>query len=235
MSERTEVPVHPAATVICVRDAAHGLEVLLVQRNSKLVFHGGAWVFPGGRVEATDSPEHGPDASSEQAARAAAVRESLEETSLPLRTESLVPLSHWTTPPGLPRRFSTWFFLADAPNGDVVVDDGEIKQHWWAPPRAALERRAAGAIELPPPTFVSLMWLNSMPSVEQAVTAAQRQPFERFVPRPIARPDGVVSLYQGDAGYVDRDFDQPGPRHRLYMLNHGWRYERTAPPGAGGD
>ena len=51
MSEVTPVP---AATVVLVRETEQdsGLQVLLLQRNSRLVFHGGHWVFPGGRIDA---------------------------------------------------------------------------------------------------------------------------------------------------------------------------------------
>src|SRR5262249_22587229 len=44
----------PAATVVLVRDGERGLEVLLGRRSSKLAFHGGAWVFPGGRIDPVD-------------------------------------------------------------------------------------------------------------------------------------------------------------------------------------
>ena len=50
MSEITPVP---AATVVLVRETEEdsGLQVLLLQHNSRLVFHGGHWVFPGGRID----------------------------------------------------------------------------------------------------------------------------------------------------------------------------------------
>ena len=46
----------PAATVVLVRESPQqeDLEVLLLLRNSKLAFHGGHWVFPGGRVDKAD-------------------------------------------------------------------------------------------------------------------------------------------------------------------------------------
>jgi len=44
----------PAATVITVRDGANGYEILMLRRNLNSDFVGGAYVFPGGRVDATD-------------------------------------------------------------------------------------------------------------------------------------------------------------------------------------
>jgi 8-oxo-dGTP pyrophosphatase MutT (NUDIX family) len=44
----------PAATVITVRDGANGYEILMLRRNLNSDFVGGAYVFPGGRVDASD-------------------------------------------------------------------------------------------------------------------------------------------------------------------------------------
>lgn len=52
---RDGVPPAPAATVVLVRDGAEGPEVLLVQRHRATAFMGGAYVFPGGRVDAADA------------------------------------------------------------------------------------------------------------------------------------------------------------------------------------
>ena len=56
----THQPVtpRPAATLILVRDASHGLEVLLAKRTHLADFAGGAYVFPGGAV---DSADHAPE------------------------------------------------------------------------------------------------------------------------------------------------------------------------------
>ncbi|MBV9413300.1 MAG: NUDIX domain-containing protein [Acidimicrobiia bacterium] len=48
------VPVGDAATVMLVRDGDDGLEVFMVRRSLRLVFAGGAHVFPGGAVEEGD-------------------------------------------------------------------------------------------------------------------------------------------------------------------------------------
>ncbi|WP_298835255.1 MBL fold metallo-hydrolase [uncultured Piscinibacter sp.] len=49
-----EKPPRPAATVVVVRDAALGIEVLLLRRAERGDLNSGAWVFPGGLVDAAD-------------------------------------------------------------------------------------------------------------------------------------------------------------------------------------
>ena len=44
----------PAATVVVLRDSPAGPEVFMVRRHESHVFMGGAYVFPGGRVDAAD-------------------------------------------------------------------------------------------------------------------------------------------------------------------------------------
>ena len=230
----TPVPVRAAATVILVRDGEAGLEALLVRRNSDLAFHGGSWVFPGGRMDPADYPDGEQPAAldhpaHDHAARAAAARESKEEAGLELDTASLVPYSHWTTPPGRARRFATWFFIGPAPSGTVRIDDDEIKDHRWFTPAEALAARGIGEIELPAPTFVSLLRLEQLAgiSASEVVEAARSYAYLRFEPRPVQLEGGMISLYAGDVAYDDPTLIQaPGPRHRCYMIEP-WRYEST--------
>ena len=48
-------PVRPAATVVMLRDGAGGLEVFLLKRHGLSDVLGGAFVFPGGKVDAADA------------------------------------------------------------------------------------------------------------------------------------------------------------------------------------
>jgi 8-oxo-dGTP pyrophosphatase MutT (NUDIX family) len=222
ISSSSDVAIRPAATVIVLRDGASGLEILLMQRASELSFHGGAWAFPGGRVDDADR-----EGSTLETARRAAVREAREEAQLELAVSDLVPLSHWTTPPGGPRRFATWFFLVRCADDACIVPDGkEMSAHQWLSPRKALAHRSEGRIELPAPTFVSLEQLSVFTSADAALAAARAaEPFV-FVPRPTLVPQGVISLYGGDVAYDDGQVEREGPRHRLSMFSQGWRYER---------
>jgi len=56
MTGQAPVPVDPPppAAVMVFRPSASGPEVLFLRRNPKLAFHGGYWVFPGGRIDPGD-------------------------------------------------------------------------------------------------------------------------------------------------------------------------------------
>ena len=43
-----------ASTVVVMRDAAAGPEIFMVRRHEQTAFMGGAFVFPGGRVDPAD-------------------------------------------------------------------------------------------------------------------------------------------------------------------------------------
>ena len=53
-----ERPPRPAATIVVVRDGAGGIEVLLSRRADGTDYTSGAWVFPGGIVDARDRDAH---------------------------------------------------------------------------------------------------------------------------------------------------------------------------------
>ena len=98
-----------AATVILLRGGADALEVLLVQRNPKSRFMGGAWVFPGGSVDSSEG-------EGEDALRAAALRELREEAGISLDDSSgLVAFSRWITPAQVKIRFPPPFAKAALP------------------------------------------------------------------------------------------------------------------------
>lgn len=150
-----------ASTTLVLRDSARGLEVLMVKRSPTASFMPGAYVFPGGAVDATDADAACDETRDELAARigrvtgvgeralayvVAALRECREECGLDLgSTRGLHPWSHWVTPLGLPKRFATLFFVARAPEGQTPrPDEGETTTLEWVAPHAALHESAAG-------------------------------------------------------------------------------------------
>ncbi|MET0902770.1 MAG: NUDIX domain-containing protein [Acidimicrobiales bacterium] len=217
-------PAIPAATVVLVRDGETGVEVLMLHRVSRVAF-GGMWVFPGGRV---DDDDRAPGDDETDSARRAAAREALEECGLAVDPADLVPFSHWVPPPVTPRRFSTHFFVARASAGEVVVDGGEIHEHEWLAAREVLARRDRGEVDLAPPTWMTLHDLAEHRTVDAALAeAAHRDPVPHYETRWVTLDGGAVAMWEGDSGYETNDPDQPGGRHRLWMLETGWRLERS--------
>ncbi len=82
---REPVRTRPAATVLLLRDTPGGFEVLMTRRAMTASFAPGAYVFPGGVVDAADATSHAqarrrPTQSDEHLTQAiAAIRESFEE------------------------------------------------------------------------------------------------------------------------------------------------------------
>ena len=218
------VVAHPSATVIPLREAGDSYEILLIRRNPKLSFHGGAWAFPGGRIDPDDYVDSD---DMIEAARYAAVREAREETGIHVQPEDLVLISQWTTPEGQPKRFKTWFFLARIADQSIRVDGGEILDYRWMSPSEALNAQRSDEIVLMPPTFVSITRLSHHPSIDAALLNMGTNPLEEFLPRIRIVDGGFLSLYNSDAAYDGGDLDQPGIRHRLWALNSGWEYEHT--------
>ncbi len=83
--QREPAPLRPAATVLLLRDGPNGVEVLMTRRSMKASFAPGAYVFPGGGIDAADAQAHGmaqrrPTQSDLHLTQAiAAIRESFEE------------------------------------------------------------------------------------------------------------------------------------------------------------
>ncbi len=84
-AQREPAPLRPAATVLLLRDGPQGLEVLMTRRSMSASFAPGAYVFPGGGVDAADAAAH--TQSSRRSGQSdlhltqaiAAIRESFEE------------------------------------------------------------------------------------------------------------------------------------------------------------
>jgi 8-oxo-dGTP pyrophosphatase MutT (NUDIX family) len=223
-------PAVPAATLVLLRDAAAGLEVLLLRRSRQLTAFAGVWVFPGGATEPADGPADDWPAC-QTTARHTAVRELAEETGLVLGPEALRPLSRWTAPVGMPRRFDTWFFLAVSPEMPVRIDRGEIHDHRWIEPRKALAHHHSGHMPFFPPTWVTLHHLASFDRCDTALSSAARTPSYHFAPKVVPRGAGTCFLYSGDLAYDQLAIDAPGPRHRLWVRRDGWQYECTLDSG----
>ncbi|HUA05573.1 MAG TPA: NUDIX hydrolase [Solirubrobacteraceae bacterium] len=194
--ERT-VP-RPAGTVILLRGGASSLEVLLVQRNPKARFMGGAWVFPGGAVDRHEG--HG-----DRALRAAAVRELEEEAGISLDDpEKLIAFSRWITPAEVKTRYDTWFYLAPLPpSAEPTVDGSEVVDARWYAPAAALDARTRGELFMVFPTIKHLEQLSAFESAEALLEHARGQEVHPVQPRVVGQGETARIVLPGEPGYSD--------------------------------
>lgn len=210
-------PPVPAATVILLRDADEGLQVLLMRRHAASGVLGGVHVFPGGKLDPADlaqpadgvSPaqlealaEPALDAGHAAALYIAAVRETLEECGLRLDVASLWPWSRWITPrqPSVTnKRFDTRFFVAAAPAGqEAQHDNHEATEAVWLTPGEGLQRYWEGAIDLAPPQIMSLAQLTRVGDVAQALAQARSRRPALVAPEAFDEGGCRVICYPGD-------------------------------------
>jgi glyoxylase-like metal-dependent hydrolase (beta-lactamase superfamily II)/8-oxo-dGTP pyrophosphatase MutT (NUDIX family) len=91
-----------------------------------------------------------------------------ESLDLRLRTDLLVSLSRWVTPPILDRRFDARFFVAFVPEAaDVSLVGEEVTAHAWHRPIDALESMASGELAMWLPTSTTLTQLLHVTSIEE--------------------------------------------------------------------
>jgi 8-oxo-dGTP pyrophosphatase MutT (NUDIX family) len=182
-----------AATVIVLRGGAETLEVLLVMRNPEQRFMGGAWVFPGGAVDAGE--DH----------REAGVREVEEEASVVIEdVGSLVKFSRWITPRQVKVRFDTHFFVAPTPgDAEPACDGEECVDLRWIGPGTALEAGKREELFLVFPTIKHLEQLAEYGSVEELLEHARARQVQPVEPRVLV--DGGIAqvLLPGEPGYDD--------------------------------
>jgi 8-oxo-dGTP pyrophosphatase MutT (NUDIX family) len=230
----------PAATVIVLRRASEAsFKVLMVKRNDKVAFMAGAFVFPGGRVDQNDldttvkwsllssgvSRFSDLTPSREWPFRVAAARELAEETGVQVDPEYLVPVAHWVTPEGEPRRYDTRFFAAVMPDGQHARSDaGETVALEWMAPAEATERCSRGDILLPPPTWTLLKRLARCGTLEDALTWARTATIVRIQPN-LLKSDGPPMLtLPGDPLHPAPPGWEPLEETRFVLhQDRGWR------------
>lgn len=135
-------PAIPAATLIVQRPAPGGPpQYLMVERAAAMAFAGGAWVFPGGRIDDADRAlALGLGLGGEDgAARVAAIRETIEETAVPV---GLAPLPDATTALAIQRELIAGrdFAEALAAHGLALDPDALTAFARWVPKFHAVRR-----------------------------------------------------------------------------------------------
>jgi len=155
-------------------------------------------------------PDGAPFAGDERAAKArddiAADRRSLidlvAELDLRLDLAALTVFAHWVTPPVVPKRFDTWFYVAvTSPDQLAVCDGWETVDAEWIAPREALRLGETRERNVIFPTRMNLSLLAQANGAEDAVARAAARTVVTVEPKVVETPEGRVLVIPPDAGY----------------------------------
>jgi 8-oxo-dGTP pyrophosphatase MutT (NUDIX family) len=132
----------------------------------------------------------------------ASIVDLVEAEDLELATDMMVPYAHWITPTFAPKRFDTWFFLAEAPEDQIALHDGsESVDSVWIGAQEAIDEAAAGRRTLVHATTKNLELLAEGETVAGALAAAGNRKVVTVQPWVEVR-DGKRYLHlPPDAGY----------------------------------
>lgn len=204
--ESDERPIRKAATVIVARDGEDGMEVLLLRRGPRNRFLPGYVVFPGGALDPEDDElAERWFGTPEEAPRAGAVRELIEEAGLVLTAAGLAEvgadgdaaavlasidadppppgllpkIAHWVAPVDVPVRFDAHYFAVEAPPALEPTPDGdEADRAWWGRPIDVMEDWAERRVKLYWPTMKTMEVLTECRTAAELLSTwiEQREP-----------------------------------------------------------
>jgi 8-oxo-dGTP pyrophosphatase MutT (NUDIX family) len=128
--------------------------------------------------------------------------EFLGTADLRLACDLLTPFAHWVTPDMMPKRFDTYFFLAEAPRDHLALHDGhESVDSVWITPQAAIEGARSGRYTVIFPTLRNIEKLAHARSPAEAISRAKGSPIVSVTPWTERRSDGNYLCIPCEAGY----------------------------------
>lgn len=127
--------------------------------------------------------------------RELAMTEFLSRRGLVLRTDLLGAWSGWLTPIFEPRRYRTWFFVAELPEGQRTRDvSTESDQVVWLPASTAVEQAESQEILMLPPTYLTSIDVSRFPTPSEVITEAAGRRVEMFTPEVVVSEGGGFTL-----------------------------------------
>ncbi|WGL52788.1 NUDIX hydrolase [Nocardioides sp. BP30] len=128
----------------------------------------------------------GPDWETDRIAletRALSLSELLERRGLVVRSDLLGAWAGWTTPIFEARRYRTWFFVAELPEGHVTRDvSSESVSVLWLPAAEAVMAAEEGTLALMPPTYLTCLEVAQYADPAALLAEAASRRVEMFTP-----------------------------------------------------
>lgn len=139
-----------------------------------------------------------------------------------LAVDRLAYFAHWLTPPGMPRRFDTRFFVALAPDGQQARPDGrETVEHQWLRPADALDpARGLRLMNVQRRILQQLEAFDSAPACLAHARGLQQIPL--VMPRRAMAADGWRAVNPEEPAYAEiARIDPEGEGHGRCELADG--------------
>ena len=134
--------------------------------------------------------------------------EMLRAEGFELALDSLAPYAHWVTPPILPKRFDTHFYIAAAPAGQLAEHDGsESVDSVWIHPEQAIREAQEGRYSLIFVTELNLRLLAQSTDTASALASAKSRKIVTVEPVPTKTERGYSMRIPIEAGYGGEVFD----------------------------
>ncbi|MCX6396288.1 MAG: NUDIX hydrolase [Propionibacteriales bacterium] len=115
--------------------------------------------------------------------------EFLARRGLVLRTDLLGAWSGWLTPVFEPKRYRTWFFVAELPEGQLTRDVSSESDHVvWLPALTAAEQAESQQILMLPPTYITSLDVAEHADPAAVLAEAATRNVEMFCPA--VEPEG---------------------------------------------
>jgi 8-oxo-dGTP pyrophosphatase MutT (NUDIX family) len=132
----------------------------------------------------------------------ASIVDLVEAEDLEIATDLMTPFAHWITPVFAPKRFDTWFYLAEAPEDQLALHDGsESVDSVWIGAQEAIDEAAAGKRTLVHATTKNLELLAEGGTVTGALSQASERKIVTVQPW-VEQRDGKRYLHIPEgAGY----------------------------------
>lgn len=181
---------HLALRVAAIRETYEEAGILLALPE------GSSELIPGNRLKALKSYRQ------KLADGSMDILEFLKTESLRLAVDRLTLFAHWVTPEMMPKRFDTYFYLAEAPTDHLGVHDGsESVDSVWISPEQALAENEAGNQTIIFPTRMNIQKLARSRTVREAIETARDSSIMTVLPWVEKREEGTYLCIPAEADY----------------------------------
>ncbi len=128
--------------------------------------------------------------------------EVVRDLDVQLQLDSLGIFARWITPPIMPKRFDTFFYVAHAPANQLAACDGhETVDAEWIAPKEVLRLAESGERTVIFPTRMNVQLLAEACDSADCMRRAEERPLVPVLPRLEERDGRRVLVIPEDAGY----------------------------------